>query len=216
MDNRLAAAQLATVLLAVVAVLLQLEQRAQKRMRFNQGRGARQGSSESQPLALHGIRRVLAWSVCGLPVLLGFVLPVWIMLRAFLGETSELPWERFGQWAWTSFRLGVITAVLAVGVDRHAMPELDLRFAVADARGVAGAHPQRQRDRAQRVRADADLFEDHLSLPAGHIELVARNVDPLAQPLGEQLVHVGLEAARRDLEEWRGGDVEVRHLLTCT
>jgi iron(III) transport system permease protein len=116
MDNRIAAAQLATVLLAVVVVLLQLEQRAQKRMRFNQGRGSRQGSAEAQPVQLHGTRRFLAWTVCSLPVLLGFVLPVLIMLRAFLGETTEMPWERFGQWAWTSLRLGAITAVLAVGV----------------------------------------------------------------------------------------------------
>ena len=116
MDNRIAAAQLATVLLAVVVVLLQLEQRAQKRMRFNQGRGSRQGSAEAQPVQLHGMRRVLAWTVCSLPVLLGFVLPVLIMLRAFMGETTEMPWERFGQWAWTSLRLGAITAVLAVGV----------------------------------------------------------------------------------------------------
>ena len=116
MDNRIAAAQLATVLLAVVVVLLQLEQRAQKRMRFNQGRGSRQGSAEAQPVQLHGMRRVLAWSVCGLPVVLGFVLPVLIMLRAFVGETTEMPWERFGQWAWTSLRLGAMTAVLAVGV----------------------------------------------------------------------------------------------------
>jgi iron(III) transport system permease protein len=116
MDNRIAAAQLATVLLAVVAVLLQLEQRAQQRLRFNQGRGSRPGSNEAQPMALYGTHRVLAWVVCGLPVLLGFVLPVLIMLRAFMGETSELPWERFGQWAWTSLRLGAITAVLAVAV----------------------------------------------------------------------------------------------------
>ena len=116
MDNRIAAAQLATVLLAVVVVLLQLEQRAQKRMRFNQGRGARQGSAEAQPVPLHGMRRVLAWGLCSLPVLLGFVLPVLIMLRAFVGETNEVPWSRFGQWAWTSLRLGALTALLAVGV----------------------------------------------------------------------------------------------------
>jgi iron(III) transport system permease protein len=116
MDNRIAAAQLATVLLAVVVFLLQLEQRAQKRMRFNQGRGSRHGSAEAQPVKLHGTRRVLAWTVCTLPVLLGFVLPVLIMLRAFVGETTEMPWERFGQWAWTSLRLGAVTAVLAVGV----------------------------------------------------------------------------------------------------
>ncbi len=116
MDNRTAAAQLATLLLLVVVVLLQLEQRAQKRMRFNQGRGSRQGSAEAQPVQLLGVRRVLAWVMCSLPVVLGFVLPVLIMLRALMGETTEMPWERFGQWAWTSLRLGAVTAVLAVGV----------------------------------------------------------------------------------------------------
>jgi len=97
-------------------ILLQLEQHAQKRMRFNQGRGARQGSAEAQPIRLLGAQRLLAWGVCSLPVLLGFVLPVLIMLRAFVVETTEMPWERFGQWAWTSLRLGAVTAVLAVGV----------------------------------------------------------------------------------------------------
>jgi iron(III) transport system permease protein len=116
MDNRIAAAQLATVLLAVVVVLLQLEQRAQKRMRFNPGRGSRQGSAEAQPVKLQGARQFMAWGVCGLPVLLGFVLPVLIMLRALAGESSALPWERFGHWAWTSLRLGAVTALLAVGV----------------------------------------------------------------------------------------------------
>ena len=82
MDNRTAAAQLATLLLAVVVVLLQLERRAQKRMRFNLGRAARPGSAEAQPLVLRGSRRVLAWGLCSLPVLLGFVLPVLIMLHA--------------------------------------------------------------------------------------------------------------------------------------
>ena len=59
---------------------------------------------------------MLAWTVCGLPVLLGFVLPVLIMLRAMMAEPTDIPWERFGQWALTSLRLGGITALLAVGV----------------------------------------------------------------------------------------------------
>lgn len=116
MDNRIAAAQLATVLLAVVVVLLQLEQSAQKRLRFNPGRASREGSPEAQAQQLHGLQRGVAWAVCGLPVLLGFVLPVLILLRALVGETGDIPWARFGQWAWTSLRLGAITAVLAVGV----------------------------------------------------------------------------------------------------
>jgi iron(III) transport system permease protein len=116
MDNRIAAAQLATLLLVVVVALLQLEQRAQKRMRFNQARGSRQGASEAQAVKLMGSARVLAWVLCALPVLLGFVLPVLILCHAMWAEAVELPWSRFGQWAWTSLRLGAFTALLAVGV----------------------------------------------------------------------------------------------------
>ena len=116
MDNRVAAAQLATTLLVLVAVLLWLEHRAQKRMRFAVTRGARAGSNEAQPIALHGARRVLAWTVCGLPVLMGFVLPVAFMLRPLAADWSVLPWDRFLQWAFNSVRLGAISAVLAVAV----------------------------------------------------------------------------------------------------
>ncbi len=116
MDNRVAAAQLATTLLVLVALLLWLEHRAQRRMRFAVTRGARAGSGEAQPIALHGARRVIAWAVCGLPVLMGFVLPVTFMLRPLAADWSVLPWDRFLQWAFNSVRLGALSAVLAVGV----------------------------------------------------------------------------------------------------
>ena len=115
MDDRVAAAQLATVLLAVVMVLLQLEQRAERRMRFAQGRVSRQGTAEAQPVRLRGVQQAMAWTVCSLPVLLGFVLPVLILLRAMAGSEVDLPWARFGDWAWNSLRLGGTTALLAVG-----------------------------------------------------------------------------------------------------
>ncbi|MDD2547002.1 MAG: iron ABC transporter permease [Burkholderiaceae bacterium] len=124
MDNRTAAAQLATMLLLVVLVLLQLEHRAQKRMRFAPGGTGHAGSAEAQPVVLHGLRRWLAWAVCSLPVLLGFVAPVAFMLRPLAADWSVLPWERFLEWAWHSVRLGGITAALAVLV------ALALAFAV--------------------------------------------------------------------------------------
>ena len=114
MDNRIAAAQLATVLLIVVLVLLRLEHNAQKRLRYASGRGARGGSAEAQPVPLRGARLAAAWAVCGLPVLLGFVLPVMFMLRPLAADWSVLPWDRFVAWSFNSVRLGVITAVLAV------------------------------------------------------------------------------------------------------
>ncbi|MBC5785204.1 iron ABC transporter permease [Ramlibacter sp. USB13] len=112
MDNRIAAAQLATVLLVVVALLLGLEARAQKRLRFAAMRA--RGGTEAQPIVLRGMARVLAWCVCGLPVLLGFVLPLAFMLRPLAADWSVLPWDRFLQWSFNSLRLGGLSAALAV------------------------------------------------------------------------------------------------------
>jgi len=116
MDNRLAAAQLATMLLVLVVLLLQLEQRAQRRMRFATGRGARPGSAEARPVRLGGAHKWLAWGVCGLPLLMGFVAPVLFMFRPLVAEWAILPWERFPLWAFNSVRLGVLSAVLAVAL----------------------------------------------------------------------------------------------------
>ena len=117
MDNRIAAAQLATFLLLVVVVLLSAEQRAQSRLRFSIARVDRH-SSESQALRLRGWSAALAWTLCVLPVLLGFVLPVLFMLRALVQGDGlvDLPWSRFVQWSINSVSLGLITALLAVGV----------------------------------------------------------------------------------------------------
>jgi iron(III) transport system permease protein len=114
MDNRVAAAQLATALLAVVGLLLWLEHRAQRRLRFATLGGARAGSVEAQPMRLSGRHALLAWLVCCLPVLAGFVLPVLFMLRPLLAADVDLPWDRFGQWAFNSARLGVAGAALAI------------------------------------------------------------------------------------------------------
>ncbi len=116
MDERVLAAQLATVLLLWVGVLLWLEQRAQRRLRFAPARLDRQGSADAQPLRLRGGAQVLAWALCALPVLLGFVLPVLILLQALTASEVAQPWGRFGQWAWHSLRLGGLTALLAVAV----------------------------------------------------------------------------------------------------
>lgn len=114
MDNRIAAAQLATLLLAVVGILLALEARAQKRLRFAGGRG--RGGAEAQPVRLRGGPRLAAWCVCALPVLLGFVLPLAFMLRPLAADWSVLPWNRFVEWSFNSLRLGAVSAALAVAM----------------------------------------------------------------------------------------------------
>jgi iron(III) transport system permease protein len=120
MDNRIAAAQLAALLLVFVAALLKLERHSRQRLRFAATKGARAGSAESRPVALRGKRLAVAWLVCGVPVLLGFVLPVLMMLRPLVqglhSAEAPLPWGAFGHWALNSLKLASMAAVLAVGM----------------------------------------------------------------------------------------------------
>jgi iron(III) transport system permease protein len=116
MDNRVAAAQLATMLLAWVALLLALERRAQRRMRFSVTKGARAGSDDAQAITLQGSQKWSLAALCAVPVLLGFVLPVLFMLRPLTTDVEQLPWARFGGWALNSIRLGSISAALAVAL----------------------------------------------------------------------------------------------------
>ncbi len=116
MDNRLAAAQLATLLLAGVGLLLWLEHRSQRRLRFASQRSLRSGGSEGRPARLQGRAVALAWLICGLPVLAGFVLPVLFMLRPLLDSWAELPWTSFVQWSRNSLWLAGLSALLATGV----------------------------------------------------------------------------------------------------
>jgi len=117
MNDATAAAQLASALLAVVAVLLALERHAQTRLRFASTRSGAPHARDAQPVPLQGGAAWAAWALCALPVLLGFVLPVgWLAAMLWREATTQaigLPLGRFGQWAWTSFRLAGTTAALA-------------------------------------------------------------------------------------------------------
>ncbi len=113
MDNRIAAAQLATLLLLTVGALLWVEHRAQRRMRFVSPRGQRAGSAEAQPVRLRGARAALAVALCALPILFGFVLPLLFMLRPLVGGWDVLPWGMFVRWSINSVWLAGLSAVLA-------------------------------------------------------------------------------------------------------
>ena len=118
LDSRIAAAQLATLLLIVVVVLLKIERKAQKKMRFSAAKGANQAHKSHAAETLQGKQLVLAWLVCITPILMGFVLPLMFILRPFLAalraDDVTIPWAQFGQWAANSLFLGVVSAVLAV------------------------------------------------------------------------------------------------------
>jgi iron(III) transport system permease protein len=117
MNQPVAAAQLASLLLLAVAVLLAWERRAQARMRFGASRPGAVSAPEAQPVRLRGVPAAVAWSACALPVLAGFVLPALWLSAMLWREVAQaelgLPWARFWPWAWASFRLSALTAVCA-------------------------------------------------------------------------------------------------------
>ena len=115
MDNRIAAAQLATLLLAIVLLLLHLEKQAQARMRFSASNANSANSREAQPTQLRQTQGLALAAGCGFLVFLGFGLPILLMLKPLLLSETVIPWERFLEWSFNSLRLGGITAILAVG-----------------------------------------------------------------------------------------------------
>ena len=118
MNDKTAAAQLASVLLLAVAGLLWLERRAQARLRFASSRSGALHAAEARPLPLKGGAALAAVALCSLPILLGFVAPVWVLLRLLWQEALHnelgLPLERFVQWSLASLKLAGLAALLAV------------------------------------------------------------------------------------------------------
>jgi iron(III) transport system permease protein len=120
--DRWGAAQLASVLLAAVVLCLLLERRAQAKLRFAATRSSGREAPMRQPLT--GLGAVAAQLACLLPLLLGFLLPVLVLLRLVLREAQfgdiGLPWVQFGHWAWNSLLLAgagaAITVLLALGL----------------------------------------------------------------------------------------------------
>lgn len=117
MNDATAAAQLASILLLVVALLLAIERRAQSRMRFAGSRSGPAQTAQARALPLRPATGWLVASACAAPVLLGFVLPAaWLAVmlgREALGNLVGLPLERFVLWAWASFKLAAMAAVAA-------------------------------------------------------------------------------------------------------
>ncbi|GAA0492007.1 MULTISPECIES: iron ABC transporter permease [Pigmentiphaga] len=110
MGDRIAAAQLASALLAFVFVLVWLERRSRTRLRFHAGAQRH----EQAPRRLSGRRAVWANLVCLVPLTLGFLLPVAIMLRFAAQDFHVIDWNRYAMWLGNTLRLAATTSVLAV------------------------------------------------------------------------------------------------------
>lgn len=120
MNDRVAAAQIASVLLLVVALVLLGERRARARLRFAEARPTAAEGREARAVHLHGHRAALAWTLCALPVALGFVLPMGLLARLVWREAAYgefgLPLARFAQWCLNSFQLAALAAAAAASL----------------------------------------------------------------------------------------------------
>ncbi len=111
LGDRVAAAQLAAMLLGFVLLLLMVERVSRGRARYHDTTG------RNRPLAgmrLTGIRAWLASLLCLLPLLLGFLLPAGLLLKMALTEGDAQFGERFLVLSRNSFVLAGTTALLGV------------------------------------------------------------------------------------------------------
>ncbi len=95
LGDRMAASQLAAVLLLLVLGILVLERHARGRARFFTPTASQRPAARA---VLHGGAAVAAFAACVLPVLLGFVLPVVLLLRLLLPAWNTVDWSRYLHW----------------------------------------------------------------------------------------------------------------------
>ena len=111
LGDRVAAAQLAAMLLSFVLFLLMVERVSRGRARYNNTTG------RNRPLASARLGRLgalLAVVACSLPLVLGFVLPALLLLKMALTEGDAQFGERFLLLSRNSFLLAGITACIGV------------------------------------------------------------------------------------------------------
>jgi iron(III) transport system permease protein len=113
LGDRVAAAQLAAVLLGFVVLVLVLERASRGRRRFADA-SLRRGASHRLPL--RGAWGALAVLGCAVPLLGGFALPAGLLLRMALREGDAQFGERFVRLAGNSVLLAGLTALLAVAL----------------------------------------------------------------------------------------------------
>ena len=111
LGDRIAAAQLAAMLLAFVLFLLMAERISRGRARYHNTTG------RNRPMAgarLSGLAAGLAILVCALPLLLGFLVPAGLLLKMAVTEGDAQFGERFLMLSRNSFVLAGATAAIGV------------------------------------------------------------------------------------------------------
>ncbi len=136
MGKRVAASQLAAVLLLFIFCLILLEQWSRQQIRYYQNTSRTQQLS---PYQLQGWRAAAAGIACFLPSSLGFLLPAVILLQMAIANATQTFTTGFWNFAANSLTLATLTAalgviialVMAYGLRLH--PSLKMSLAVRTA-----------------------------------------------------------------------------------
>ncbi len=114
MNNLGGGAQIACLLLVFVIVLFTVERLGRQQQQHYQSVGSRYRTLK--PTQLTGVKAWAAFTVCFLPVLLGFIIPALILARYSISYFEESVADGFVQAAINSVTLAAITACVAVAV----------------------------------------------------------------------------------------------------
>lgn len=110
-DQRVAAAQLAAVLMLFIFILILLEKWSRKQSKYYQNTSRYQHQYQYK---LTGIKEILAILFCLIPVTLGFLIPAGLLLNMTIQNAQTTLNNNFWQLATNSLILAIITGVLAV------------------------------------------------------------------------------------------------------
>ena len=111
MGQRVSAAQLASLLMLFIFVLVVLERFSRRQARYYQSNGRYQ---PLQRYELGRLRAFLAQMACFLPLALGLLVPAGVLLEMTLAHASETIDEEFWQLAGNSLFLATVSAAIAV------------------------------------------------------------------------------------------------------
>lgn len=113
LGDRPAAAQLAAFLLAFIVVLIFIERYTRNKISNEKANSTR--FKRLNRFQLKGLKAWFVFLICFIPVLIGFILPVILLLNMFFANLQYLDFK-FLQLAINSFTVSAITGVLAVGL----------------------------------------------------------------------------------------------------
>ncbi|NRB20978.1 MAG: iron ABC transporter permease [Rhodobacteraceae bacterium] len=111
MGDRAGAAQLALVLLGFALTLAVVERSTRGKARYHQ---AGKQHNKMPPATLTGGKMLIAWGLCAIPVLLGFLLPVVILVDMGLESEQNLFSRRYIGFIRNSLTLASVAALLTV------------------------------------------------------------------------------------------------------